>query len=90
MARRFITAPFVLLVILFMSAVLFGPLAAAIEPLFAFIAQFDAVQSGSTPVGPSNIQDIAQVLFVWGPLAFLFLGVGFVVLAALRLEGVLR
>jgi len=89
MSKRFITAPYVLLVILFLSAVLFGPLAAAIEPLFSFFAQQNASFSGS-PHAPGTIQDIADVLFVYGPLMFLFLGIGFVLLAALRLEGVLR
>jgi len=89
MSKRFVTAPYVLLVILFMSAVLFGPLAAALQPLLAFFAQQNASFSGS-PIAVGTINDIADVLFVYGPLAFLFLGIGFVVLAALRLEGVLR
>jgi len=89
MSKRFITAPYVLLVILFMSAVLFGPLAAAIQPLFEFFEAQNASFSGS-PIAAGTIADIADVLFIYGPLAFMFLGIGFVVLAALRLEGVLR
>jgi len=55
MVRRFLKAPFVLLSTLMLLAVLFGPLSAAIEPLFDAFRSFDAVQSSETPTGPSDI-----------------------------------
>jgi len=90
MVRRFLKAPFVLLSTLMLLAVLFGPLSAAIEPLFDAFRSFDAVQSSDTPTGPSDIDRIAEVLFVQGPIVILASAVLFLILAALRFEGVLK
>lgn len=89
MVRRFVRAPFVLLVVLVLLAVLYGPLSAAIEPLFEVFQSSAAVQD-SEVVGPGNIARIAEVLFVQGPIVFLAGAVLFLVLAALRFEGVLK
>jgi|APHM01.1.fsa_nt_gi hypothetical protein len=89
MTRRYLTAPFVLLTILVLLAVLFGPLATALEPLFEVFLQSDSVQN-SDVVGPSNLEAIESVLFVQAPIVYVGAGVLFLFLAALRLEGVLK
>jgi len=86
---QFVRAPVVLLVLMVLLAVLFGPLSAAIEPLFGFFRSSAAVQN-SEVVGVSNIDRIADVLFIQGPIVLVAGAVLFLVLAALRLEGVLR
>jgi len=48
------------------------------------------VQSSDTPTGPSDIDRIAEVLFVQGPIVILASAVLFLILAALRFEGVLK
>lgn len=90
MARRFITAPFVLLAVLVMLAVLYGAFAPAIEPMFDVFQQSEGVQSDETPVDGGMIEQIASVLFVQGPMVFLAGGILFLFLAALKFEGVVK
>jgi len=89
MTRRYLTAPFVFLTVLVLLAVLFGPLAAALEPLFEVFLGSEFVQN-STVVGPSDLKAIETVLFVQAPIVYVGAGVLFLFLAALRLEGVLK
>jgi hypothetical protein len=89
MTRRYLTAPFVLLTVLLLLAVLFGPLATALEPLFEVFLNSESVQN-SDVVGPGNLKAIEQVLFVQAPIVYVGAGVLFLILAALRLEGVLK
>jgi hypothetical protein len=89
MSTSFIKAPVVLLTVLVLLAVLFGPLSAALEPLFDVFLNSSQVQD-STVVGPENIRAISQVLFIQAPIVYLGAAVLFLFLAALRFEGVLR
>lgn len=90
MVKSFLKAPFVLLVLLVLLGVLYGPLAAAVEPLFDAFASTDGVASDDTPVGPGNLDSISRVLFVEGPFVFVAGAILFIGLAALKFEGVLR
>lgn len=89
MSARFSRAPYVLILILFGLALLFGAFAPALDPLFEVFSSSQFV-TGSDVVGPGHITRIMDFLFIYGPLAWIAGGILFLYIAALRLEGVLR
>jgi hypothetical protein len=90
MAKQILKAPIVLLTILVLLAVLFGPLAAAIEPLFDVLLDSQYVTESGPGPGPGVIERISSVLFVQAPTVYLGVGVLFLIITALKFEGVLR
>jgi hypothetical protein len=90
MVNQFLKAPILLIVTVLLLAVLFGPLAAAIEPLFEVFAQSEGVQDPSTPFDAGYFDTLLSVLFVQGPLVLIAMSILFVVLVALKFEGATR
>jgi len=79
-----IQALLIMIVVLFVLVVFYGAIAPALEPLFRVIETFGAVTSSGSPVGASNVTTIEQILFMYGPLLFLAVGIGYPLLYAIR------
>lgn len=75
----------VMIVAVFALAAFYGAVAPAIQPLLAFISGSAATGSGS-PFSSGIISDISFILFVLGPMLFLFAAILLPIAIGIRRE----